>query len=453
MSRLPIRVRLTLVFAVVMAVMLALLGAFLYVRLQASLDERINDELESRSAALATAVRTDRAVELEPSLFRSDEGVAQVVGPDGSGLLPPGDPVLTADEVLRARRTSLILERDGLRLRADPAGENVVVIGESLEDRDEALGALLAQLLIGLPLALLVASGIGYVVAGAALRPVEEMRGQAAEITATTSGRRLELSEADDEIRRLGGTLNEMLDRLDAGLERERRFVADASHELRTPLASLRTELELATRQPRTQRELEAALLSASEEVDHLVRLAEDLLVLARAEDGHLELRREPVPARGLLEDVARRQRARVARTDRVISVSAPDELVVEGDRQRLEQALGNLVDNALRHGDGTVRVAARLANGDVVLAVSDGGAGFPPDFLPHAFERFTRADGARTGGGAGLGLALVDAVARAHGGSAHAVNVDGGGVEVWLLLPSRLNGGGAARADSRDVG
>ena len=327
------------------------------------------------------------------------------------------------------------------------------MVGELLEDRDEALAALLAQLLIALPLALLVSSVIGYLVAGAALRPVEAMRTRAAGITPDSAERRLPLPRAHDEIHRLGETLNEMLDRLDAGLARERRFVADASHELRTPLANLRAELELASRRPRTRVELEAALRSAREEVERLVRLAEDLLVLARADDGKLPLRVERHRASDVLDAVAGRNRLRVSTDGRELLVAFSGDLVLSGDRERLEQALDILVDNALVHGAGTVRLDAHVEDGAVVLAVTDEGSGFPPDFLPRVFERFTRADAARTAGGAGLGLAIVYAIARAHGGSAQAANAVGGGARVRLVLPSRLNGGNAAGGDSGGVG
>jgi heavy metal sensor kinase len=454
-SRLPIRVRLTLAFALVMAVVLTLLGVFLHVRLQGSLDERISDNLERRSESLANFLRERGGEGLDPSLLAGEDELAQVFGPDcvdqPQGTARPQ--LLTPDEVAAARRGPVTIERAGLRLHAEPVGECLVVVGESLEDRDEALDALLTQLLIALPAALLLSSVIGYLVAGAALRPVEAMRRRAADITSDSPERRLPLPRAHDEIHRLGETLNEMLDRLDAGLARERRFVADASHELRTPLASLRTELELVARRPRSHEELESALHSAGEEVERLVRLAEDLLVLARADDGQLRLRVERHAAATVLESVARRNEPRAEAEGRSLLASAPPDLWVTGDRERLEQALDVLVDNALLHGAGTVRMDARAENGLVRLCVSDQGPGFPPDFLPHAFERFSRADQARTGGGAGLGLAIVDAIAKAHGGTAHAANAEAGGLDIWLSLPSRLNDGDAPGGDSRDVG
>jgi two-component system, OmpR family, sensor kinase len=298
---------------------------------------------------------------------------------------------------------------------------------DALGDRDEVLASLLALMLVVGPLALLLAAFAGYRLAGAALRPVESMRREAAEISSETSGRRLPVPEARDEVRRLGETLNEMLERLDEGLLRERRFVADAGHELRTPLALLRTELELASRAQRTPEELEAAIRSATEEVERLIRLTEALLVLERS--GEAALRQEELDARELLDAVARRFAARAAAGGRTIDVEGGGSL--RGDRDRLEQALGSLVDNALTHGEGTVRLSAERADDAIVLRVSDEGSGFPDDFLPRAFERFSRADVARTGGGAGLGLAIVDAVARAYGGHASAA-----GATVTLVLP-----------------
>ncbi|HEX2506622.1 MAG TPA: ATP-binding protein [Gaiellaceae bacterium] len=441
MSRLPIRIRLTLVFAVAMAVVLAAVGAFVYVRLGNSLDEQLDESLEARAGSLASVLGSGgRAAALEAG----DEEFAQVIGPDGSvevetlGL--EGGALLTGRELARARAGGVTLEREvGLpsepelqaRVLGRPLGDDfVLVVGASLSDRDEALDGLLAQLLIGGPAALLLASGAAYLLAGAALRPVEAMRARADEISAESAERRLPLPDSRDEVRRLGETLNAMLDRLDEGLRRERRFVADAGHELRTPLALLQTELELALRRPRTPEEHEAALRSASEEVDRLTRLAEDLLLLASTQDGNLPLRVSEVPVRELLETVARRFDARAGEEDRSIDVDAVTDEALSGDRVRLEQALGNLVDNALRHGGGTVRLEALEEDGRVVLRVSDQGEGFPPAFAPHAFERFARPDEARTESGAGLGLAIVDAVARAHGGEARA---EGSAVEIRL--------------------
>jgi signal transduction histidine kinase len=260
------------------------------------------------------------------------------------------------------------------------------------------------------------------------------MRREAAAVSAVEPGRRLSLPAADDEIRRLGRTLNEMLGRLELALERERRFTADASHELRTPLALLRTELELALRRPRSNEELTESIMSAAEETDRLSLLAEDLLVLAQADEGELRLRCEQISVNVLFAAVQARFAAEAAGASRTIeSEAVPPGLELPGDRLRVEQALCNLVDNALHHGRGAIVLAAVRGEGSVELHVQDEGK-FPDDLRPHAFERFARSGAARSRSGAGLGLALVDAIARSHGGSTHIG--DGEGTDVWVALP-----------------
>jgi two-component system, OmpR family, sensor kinase len=395
MSRIPIRIRLTLAFAAAMAAVLVATGAFLYLRLESSLDESIAESLAVRLADVSALVA--RGESPPPD---SEESFARVLEPESPVIVP-----------------------EGTRVASTIVGGRIVVVGTSLEDRDEALSELLVQLLVVGPAALLLASLLGYGIASAALRPVESMRAEAAVIT--EPGRRLRLPAARDELARLAETLNGMLERLGRALERERAFVADAGHELRTPLARLQAELELALRRPRSAEELERAVRSAAAETQRLARLAEDLLALARSDRGGLPLRRAPVQA----GDV-------VARFADATEVDVPEELELSADRARLEQALGNLVANALEHGREPIRLTALERDGRVEFHVSDEGPGFPPGFLPRAFERFSRADEARTAGGAGLGLAIADAIARAHGGSAHAANRDGGGADVWLSIP-----------------
>jgi two-component system OmpR family sensor kinase len=450
MSRIPIRLRLTLAFALAMAVVLAATGAFLYFRLEASLDEAIDEGLRTRAAELGPFVAAGR-FEPAPS---DDERFEQVLDSDGIVVHASTEvgtgAVLSRSEIDRALRRQFFLERDvegidgGARLLATPTGsptdpDRVLVVGASLEEREEALAGLLAELLLVAPVALLLASLLGYGLGTAALRPVETMRAEASAISAAEPGRRLPVPAARDEIGRLATTLNGMLERLQRALERERSFVANASHELRTPLALLQAELELALRRPRTPAELEHSLRSAAVETDRLARLAEDLLVLARSDEQQLPLQRETVSVRELLARVADRYRLQAEANHRSVEVTAPDDLQLQGDVLRLEQALGNVVDNAVRHGGGAIRLSALDQNGSVELHVVDEGSGFPPDFLPHAFERFSRADEARTGGGAGLGLAIAAVIAEAHGGSAHVANRDDAGADVWLAIPTQL--------------
>jgi two-component system, OmpR family, sensor kinase len=434
-NRFPIRVRLTLAFAIAMALVLAATGGFIYWRVSSALNEAVNESLDNR---LVDARELARGTVTEP-LRTEEEGFTEIT--------PPGDTIFSPGELREARSGRLEVERgrvqgvDGpLRIRSEsfgpPEARRLIVVGTALGDRNDALRQLLGQFVIVGPIALLLSSALGYLLAGAALRPVEAMRAEAAAISGEDPGRRLHPGKARDEITRLGETLNAMLARLERAIQRERSFVADASHELRTPLALMKAELDLALRKPRTAPELEEALRSAAAETDRMIRLAEDLLVLAQADDGRLPLRRDELRATDLLETVQGAFQGRAEESGRAIQTLAANGVALTGDRLRLEQALGNLVDNALRHGSGDVSLSAVDRNGQVELHVVDEGQGFPPDFLPRAFERFGRADNARTSGGAGLGLALAAAIAEAHRGSAHAANRDGGGADVWLSLP-----------------
>ncbi|MEO8092901.1 MAG: ATP-binding protein, partial [bacterium] len=410
MRRLPIKLRVTLAFAGVMTLVLAALGLFLQTELRDRLDDSINNGLRSRAgeaAALVQSSGTGLTRSRDAALIEADEGFAQVLTPGGEVVdASPqvGDQaVLSASQLNLAARGARFFETDAVpgvdgtvRLLAAPTSTGaresegpIIVVGASLDDRDEALASLTKLLLIGGPAALLLASLAGYGALALALRPVEAMRREAAEISASEPDERLPVPAGDDELSRLGETLNQMLARLEATLERERRFVDDASHELRTPLALHKTELEVALRYESDAGELRAAISSAIGEIDRLIQLAEDMLVAARSAEGELELAQEPVPANDLLETVADRFRSRAAEAGRSLTVNG-EGLIVRGDRIRLEQALTSLVDNALRHGEGEVRLRAGDSGDMVQLRVSDNGPGFPPDFISRAFERFS---------------------------------------------------------------
>ena len=418
LAALPIRVRLTLAFATVMAVAFAALGTFISLEFRrdqaATLDEglavRLRDVVASATAASAPA-SGDRSP--GPLVQLGDEGVR----------------LLGSREARRAAagRTFTIDRRrlpgtGDVRVRGGPAsGGRAAAVAEPLRTTDRELARLHTLLLVAGPLALLVASFAGYEVAGAALRPVERMRARAEVIEAGEAGGRLPVGPADDEVGRLGTTLNELLDRLEEGVRRERRMVSDASHELRTPLTVLRTELQLALRGDRPAEELRAALAAALGETDRLTRLADDLLVLARADQGRLPLRRAPL-------DVAELVTARAARLAPEAAVEVPPGLVVDADPDRAAQAVDNLLVNALRHGAAPVTVRAGAANGIVEVHVLDHGPGFG-GAAAQAFERFR-------GDGTGLGLAIVAAIATAHGGRAGARDRPGGGADAWIGLP-----------------
>jgi signal transduction histidine kinase len=407
---LPIRVRLTLAFATAMALAFAALGVFIYLEFgrdqAATLDEGLRARLSDVVAAPGDA---------------PPETLAEL-GTEGSPLLTPAERRrAAAGHVFTIERRNIPGAGD-VRIRGGPApGHRAAAVAEPLRVPDRALARLRALLLVAGPLALALASFAGYEVAGAALRPVERMRARAASIESGDLGGRLPVGPADDELGRLGATLNELLDRLEAGHARERRIVSDASHELRTPLTVLRTELQLALRGRRSVAELRAALDAALDETGRLTRLADDLLVLARADQGRLPLRRAPVDVAALLAE-------RAARLAPQAVVEAPPGLTIDADPDRTAQALDNLISNALRHGAGPVGLHARTADGLVELHVTDAGPGFGGG-AARAFERFS-------GEGTGLGLSIVEAIAAAHGGSAGAADRPDGGADVWIALP-----------------
>jgi two-component system OmpR family sensor kinase len=444
-------------FTAVMALVLAAIGVFVYLRFGAELDNEINNSLRSRAGDVAALIKeVDSGLSERPGsgLTGRAENFAEVVSGEGAVIDSTaqlrGRALLTPAELQRAQRASILLDRGPLpglqgasRLLAAPVRlpgrQLVVVVGTSTTPLTEARGDLLQLLLLGGPIALALASLAAYGVAAAALRPVEAMRARAAEISTAEPDQRLPVPPTGDEVARLGTTLNAMLQRLGDALTYERRFVADASHELRTPLAILKTELELALQQGRSREELQAALASAAEETDRLTQLAEDLLVIAQGDHGKLAIAPKQTDLADVLDSVGRRFARRAADRGRRVDIGAEAGLRAPVDRLRVEQALGNLVDNALRYGDGAIGLDAKRRDGLVELHVLDRGPGFPADFAERAFERFSRADTSHGQGGAGLGMAIVEAIARAHHGQAKLANRLDGGADVWLVLPSTL--------------
>ena len=441
-----------------MVLVLVLAAAFVYLRVSNDLNTAIQESVRSRADDLAALVASSGTEPIRLGgrrLADSEENFSQVLATDGrviASTLPPGAaPVLTPAETERARSGAVLIdERDVPGIEASAtivarpakgarpaagAQPTIVVAGASRGDRGETLAGLRKAFLIGAPLALILASGLGYLLARSSLAPVEAMRRRADEITLERSGERLPLPGAEDEIHQLGETLNTMLDRIEGSLQRERVFVADASHELRTPLAILSSELELADRPGRTPEQLQGALRSARDEVERLSQLADDLLVIASSDQGSLAIVREPVELHTLLERVRERFARRASKEGREIVVTAPAGETAMLDPVRMEQALANLVDNALRHGEGDVRLSGARDGERLSFEVSDEGAGFAPEFEPRAFERFTRHDGGRSSEGSGLGLAIARAIAEAHGGDASIAGAGGRAAAVRLTV------------------
>jgi len=459
-KRLPIRTRLTLAFAGAMALVLGATGVFVYERQRSDLDEQIHRELDARLAGVVAIIVDDGDdlgdPEQDPLERVDDEGYVQVLDANGDVADATTEALLAAplidgstlDSLVRGDTPSVDVTPRGIegdiRLTAartrDDGRPYFAIVGASLDQRDETLASLSRILLIGGPIALILGSLLAYLIISAALRPVESMRARAASISAGSPGQRLPVPEARDEIASLGETLNEMLERMEAAFQRERSFVSDASHELRTPLTILKAELDLALAKGRSQDELVEAIRSASDETNRLVKLADELLVLARADEGRLPLNIETIATDSLMGRVATRFASRAEDAGSSIQAEPAGNLSVEADSLRLEQALSNMVENALRYGQGPVTLKAVSNNGWVEIHVHDSGDGFPDGLLDRAFERFTRADTSSERGGSGLGLAIVAAIADAHGGTAHLSNGASGGADAWIRLPaSRL--------------
>jgi len=453
-SRLSIRLRVTVAFAVAMAAVLAGSGLYLYLHLDSHLAASLNRDLRLRAQDLAALISQPSATLAKDNsgqFVEHGESYAQLLTTDGHVLdatQPLGrTPLLSSLELHRAEQNAIYVNEpaipglnEGSRLLATrvirgrrPA---VLVVGATRQNNVETLGNFRDELLIAGPIALLLASGVGYLLAGLSLRQVESMRRRAAAISGETPGDRLPVPPTGDEVQRLGETLNEMLDRLEAALERERDFVADAGHELRTPLALLRTELELALRQARTANELRVAVRSSTQEADRLAQLAEDLLLLARTDRGQLPLRVEPVQVDVLFGSIRSRFEWRAAELGKTVRSASASGVFIQADRMRLEQALGNLVDNALRYGGDEVRLEAARCDGWIELHVRDRGPGLPAELLTRAFDRFTRADTARGRGGSGLGLSIVRTIAESHAGTAHIARLETGGTDAWMSIP-----------------
>ena len=438
MRRWPIRIRLTAAFTAVMALVLLAVGTLTVAHTKESLDEAITESLSYRLDNLRSI-----AVAAEPSLAGGNPDTAQqIIASDGHVLAATpnlaGQTALSPSELDVARREQLVADHSRLgnlegpvRVAAGPApGGRLVVAAQSLADRDAAVADLRNELLTGFPIVLLAAALGAYLLAAAALRPVERMRARAASISATDAHARLPVPPARDEIHHLGTTFNELLQRLQVALERERQFVIDAGHELRTPLSLLTTELELALRRPRSNPELVAAMRSALDETARLSRLARDLLTVADtstpAQQPTLDLR---------IQLVAIGERYRHSLGDQ-LDIDCPAGQYIHADPADFDRIIGNLIDNATQHGATPITIHVQHVGADgVEIRVADHGPGFPDGFLPHAFDRFSRADSARTTGGTGLGLAIVDTLTQRNHGAVTAHNRPAGGAEITIRL------------------
>lgn len=320
--------------------------------------------------------------------------------------------------------------------RALEGGTRILVVGRTLESVTEATEAVTELLWIGVPLLLVVVGGVTWQVTGRALAPVDAMRAEVETISTNQLHRRVPQPASKDEIARLAATMNLMLGRLERGQERQRRFVSDASHELRSPVTTIRQHAEVARQHPKgtTIEELAEVVL---EEDARLQRLVEDLLLLAKLDEGTLELRRQAVDLDDLVFEEAERLRATTGLRIDPTGVSAGRVL---GDAGQLTRLVRNLTDNAARHARTTIALSLREERDAIVMAIEDDGAGIPESERGRIFERFERLDEARDrdSGGSGLGLAIVAEVAAAHRATVAVLDGPLGGSRFEVRFPPR---------------
>ena len=453
-----IRLRLTLLYSALLALTLVAFGLILYLTVDRVMLGVVEGTLEDEAQRLVDgSMQWGNGIVLPVSRFGAPETYVQTRSPSGAVIERTanlGQVVLPLSElgqaaVRRGEAWTEEVEVEGARFlvysRAISVRDRTVgtlQVARSLAEQDRALGTLRAVLVVGSGLAVALAFGAGWLLAGLALRPIDQITRTAERIGQEQSfGRRVAYAGPRDELGRLTTTFNQMLERLQAAYERaeraleaQRRFVADASHELRTPLTTLRGNLGLLTRQPPITAEDRAAVLSDMVgESEQLIRLVNNLLLLARG--SARAPRREEVPIAPLVEEVCR-QAARLA-PDRAVARQVP-ELTVGADPDALRQILLILLDNAFKHtpSDAAVTVAAWSYDDAVELVVRDTGPGIPPEALGHVTERFYRGDAARSGAGSGLGLAIGKALAEAQGGALVVESRLGVGTTVRLRLP-----------------
>jgi heavy metal sensor kinase len=469
-----LRGRLSLIFALGTAALVVISGLLFLAQLQSSLNSALDDALRTRSDALAAQLHAgslpaaasfdNGQTGQQNGQFGGADEFAQVLTRSGTILYPSGPeqpgPLLSGAQLAQAGHgrftASTAVEGEPVRLMASETRWHtrtvIVVTGATTDVANAAQARARAIILIGGPLAVAAAGFAAWLLTGAALRPVDRMGRRLDEITEHDGDARLPMPRTKDEIASLAVTTNRLLDRLQQALTRQRGFVADAGHELRTPLTALKAELELAARPGRSHDALSAAVAAAAGDTDRLIRLAEDLLVLARADDGIAFLAPAQIDVSGQLQSAALSFAAQARARRITIDMRAEGGLTAVADPGRLRQALDNMIDNAIRHSPdgGVVTMTAEVQEvadhgrghhpaGEVlVIEVRDDGPGFPDEFLPHVFERFRRADPARdrADGGTGLGLAIVASIADAHGGRAVAANHGGGGARVRIELP-----------------
>ncbi|MCI0525331.1 MAG: ATP-binding protein [Acidobacteria bacterium] len=462
---LSLRVKLTLYYLAILSAILLLFGIAIFTYLSRSLLITIDESLAYQVKKIESHFMmnadvdvpglndqsNDQLLELRPDLLQVIDDNWQIrdeialpndrlpVNQDELRRLEVGQPDFKTVKLPNGKLLRVVT------LRAkdqEGSGTYFIRLGHSLEALSNARRRALLLLGVAIPLALLLGSYGGLLLANQALRPVDRMTRAAEQIATGDLTERVDAPAKMDEIGRLAATFNHMISRLQAAFERQKQFTSDASHELRTPLAVMRGDIEITLRRERTEEEYKRALTSNLEEIVRLSRLVEDLLTLARADSGRLELRCEPINLTELCEQMVEYITPLAAQREQILTYDSPRRPVrVMADTHRIKQLLLNLLDNAIKYTEPRRRITLglKIEKHNAVIIVADTGRGIPAEDLPHIFERFYRRSGKtsdRSATGFGLGLSIVKWIVDAHGGKIEAKSEMGSGTTFTVKLP-----------------
>jgi two-component system OmpR family sensor kinase len=467
-----IRFKLTLWYIVILGIILTSFSTFLYLTLSRSLYNGIDVKIKSIAEVIASSSTNPYSQYSFSNIDRMLE--------DSFGLKPVTKFIQVLDESGRIGRKSDNLQRFQLPISfralknasqgkitfetTKALGEyplrmvtvpvirrrriiNIVQVGTSLEEVEEALNTLLLILWITVPSALVVASLGGLFLANKALKPVDEITKTARMITSKSLNQRIKLRKTKDEIGRLAETFNDMISRLGRSFKQIRQFSADASHELRTPLTILKGEMEVVLRKRRRPEEYQKILNSNLEEVNHMTQIVDDLLFLSKADMGEVHLQKNRIDLTKLVSEVGAQAKMIAMAKDIKVHINNDSGVAVIGDRLRLRELLLNLADNGVKYtpGGGEVRISLERDDGRVKLRVVDNGIGIDPEDQPYIFDRFFRVDKARSreAGGSGLGLSICKWIVEAHGGEIFVESEVGKGSTFTVTLPMAPPDGG----------
>lgn len=459
MRRLNIRWRLTLWFAAAMTALLVVRSFWIYFmmerRLTATVDVELNLELEALENAIRSSAgraeltrileqysATHRSHEI--AIYTSDQEVL-FRGPEA--VSAPAAKSRRSEESTTRPRPALTVLKDGVRGRTvtdaivTPSGPLTIQLRRSMQREQSEAWDFAVYLLSTLPMVVLAAFGVGYLVSSRALTPVDKMISAANDITAKRLDQRIDVPDTGDELARLARTLNEMIDRLYKSFEEMRRFTADAAHDLRTPVASLRCTVEVSLMADRTVEEYRDSMQTVLDEAVHLSRLTGQLLDLSREDHGMHPSPHEHVRLDLILQSALEDLQTVARQKEIAIDIRQIRPWTVPGDQVRLHRVFMNLLDNALQYtpSGGHVWVEADYSPEWATVVIADNGPGIAAEELPYVFDRFRRVDQARNRelGGTGLGLAICKSIVEAHGGQIRMDSTLGKGTRVIVMLPT----------------